>query len=203
MRIASTQDKVYITRMQTAMFEHLTTLQPEDFVDLEEMTSTDTLAAQAGTTDFFSKFGSDPALLTGDSAQRARDAFAKVTNPAVTDADKKEAVLALRVPAAVKHLAGMLSQYDWDYVEQAKEMRGYVAAKLMEETKHPDARIRLKALEMMGKLTEVGSFTERIEIKKIDATTDELTERLRAKLSSLLPKVVEVQTIDAEDVDGR
>lgn len=163
------------------------------------MTSTDTLAAQAGTTDFFSKFGSDPALLTEDGAQLARDAFAKVTNPAVTDADTKAALLKIKVPQAVKHLAGMLSQYDWDYVEQAKELRGYVVAKLMEETKHPDARIRLKSLELVGKLTEVGSFTERIEVKKIDATQDELMVRLQAKLTSLLPKVVEVETVTPKE----
>ena len=180
------------------MFEHLTTLQPGDFVDLDEMNSTDTLAAQAGTTDFFSRFGSDPALLTEDSAQLARDTFAKVTSTAVTDADKKAAVLTLKVPAAVKHLAGMLSQYDWDFVEQAKEMRGYAVAKIMEETKHPDARIRLKALDMLGKITEVALFTERIEVKKVDATADELTERLRSKLASLLPKTVEVETIEAK-----
>lgn len=199
MRIASTQDEVYTSAMPMPMFEHLTTLRPEDFVDLDDMDSTDTLAAQAETTDFLTRFGSDPALLNEDGAQRARDAFARVTNPAVTDADKKAAVLSLRVPEAVKHLAGMLSQYDWDYVEQAKELRGYVVAKLMEETKHPDARIRLKSLELVGKLTEVGSFTERIEIKKIDATSDELTERLRAKLAGLLPKIVEVETLTPKD----
>jgi hypothetical protein len=184
------------------MLEHLTALKAEDFMDLDDMDATATLDAQAGTADFFTKFGSPPELISEDSAQLARDAFAKVTNPVVSDADKKTAVLTLKVPHAVKHLAGMLSQYDWDYVEQAKEIRGYVVAKIMDETKHPDARIRLKSLELLGKLTEVGSFTERIEIKKVDATADELTERLRAKLSSLLPRTVEVQTIEARDADG-
>lgn len=183
------------------MFEHLTTLAPEDFVDLNEMDAPTTLGAQAQTADFFMKFGSDPALLDADGAEQARLAFAAVTNPAVTDAEAKAALMRMKAPGPVKHIAGMLTQYDWDYVEQAKEIRGYVAANLMEETKHPDARIRLKALEMLGKLTEVGSFTERIEVKKIDATADELTERLRAKLTSLLPKVVEVETVALKNAD--
>ena len=181
--------------MQTALFEHLNTLRAEDFMDLDDMDASATLGAQAGTVDFFTKFGSSPELISEDNAQQARDAFAKVTNTAVSDADKKAAVLTLKVPTAVKHLAGMLTQYDWDYVEQAKELRGYVVAKLMEETKHPDARIRLKSLELVGKLTEVGSFTERIQITKVDATQDELTERLRAKLSSLLPRTIEIETV--------
>ena len=175
------------------MFEHLTSLKAEDFVDLADMDVPQTLEAQANTTDFFTKFGTDPALLAQDEAEAARQAFAAVTNPGVSPTVAKDAVLKLKVPRAVQHLAGMLSQYDWEFVEQAKELRGYVVAKVMEETTHPDARIRLKALEMLGKVTEVGSFTERIEVKKVDATADELTERLRAKLAGLLPRTVEVQ----------
>jgi hypothetical protein len=177
------------------MFEHLTALKAEDFMDLDDMTASDTLTAQAGAVDFFSRFGSDPEIISEDSAQLARDAFAKVTNPAISDADAKAALMRLKVPGPVKHIAGMLSQYDWDFVDQAKEMRGYAVAGIMEETKHPDARIRLKALDMLGKITEVALFTERVEIKKIDATTDELTERLRAKLTSLLPRTIEVETV--------
>lgn len=181
------------------MFEHLTSLKAEDFVDLADMDVTQTLEAQAGAADFFTKFGSDPALLSQDEADAARQAFAAVTNPNVPAPVAKDAVLKLKVPRAVQHLAGMLSQYDWEFVEQAKELRGYVVAKVMEETTHPDARIRLKALEMLGKVTEVGSFTERIEVKKVDATADELTERLRAKLAGLLPKQIEVETVTPKE----
>jgi hypothetical protein len=57
-------------------------------------------------------------------------------------------------------------------------------AKILEETDHPDARIRLKALEMLGKVTEVGLFTERIEIKKTELSDVELDERIKQKLAS-------------------
>lgn len=194
-RVANPQGGVYTY----TMLEHITTLAAEDFVDLDDMDVPTTLEAQAGAASFFEKFASDPELLTQDSAQQARDAFAAVTNPNTPPAVAKEAVLKLRTPPAVKHLAGMLSQYDWDYIEQAKELRGYAVAKILEETKHPDARIRLKSLELIGKLTEVGIFTERIEIKKVDATEDELQARLRAKLTALLPRTIEVQDVTAKE----
>jgi hypothetical protein len=60
----------------------------------------------------------------------------------------------------------MLTAYDWAFVEQAKELRGYAVAQILEEVKHPDARIRLKALQMLGTVTEVALFTERVEVKK-------------------------------------
>lgn len=176
------------------VFEHLTA--PAAFADLASMGTADLLDAQASTAaNVFSALGSPEHLLDEDSADRARSAFAAVTNPDMTEAQKKASLLTLRVPEAVKHLAGMLSQYDWDYVEQAKEIRGYVVAQLLEESKHPDAKIRLRALNLLGNLTEVGSFTERIEVTKRDLGADELEARIRAKLSSLLPKVVEVETV--------
>ena len=178
------------------MLEHL--LDPQ-FDDFEDMDATAVLSAQATTASWLDGLGTPENVLSDSQRKEAHRAFAAVTNPAVDPAAKKAAVAALRVPEAVKHLAGMLSQYDWDYVEQAKEIRGFVVAKLMEETSHPDARIRLAALKALGTVTEVGAFTERIEIKKIDATSEELTERLRAKLAGLLPKIVEVETLTPKE----
>ena len=185
-----------IDSMHASIFEHIVNLNPADFIDLEDACATDTLSAQANTaSDFLTRMGSPEHLIDEVQAGQVRDVFGKVTTLDMSDGEKKASVLTLRVPAAVKHLAGMLSQYDWDYVEQARELRGYVVAKVLEETKHPDAKIRLAALKLVGSLTEVGSFTERIEITKKDVSANELEERIRAKLATLLPKVIEVETV--------
>ena len=82
----------------------------------------------------------------------------------------------------MQHLVGMLTAYDWAFVEQAKELRGYAVAQILEEVKHPDARIRLKALDMLGKVTEVALFTERVEVKKAQMSDVELETRIKEKL---------------------
>ena len=182
--------------MHASIFEHIVNLNPADFLDLEDACANDVLGGQANTaSDFLTRMGSPEHLIDELQANQVREVFGKVTTLDLSDKEKKASVLTLRVPEAVKHLSGMLTQYDWDYVEQAKELRGYVVAKTLEETKHPDARIRLAALKMLGTLTEVGSFTERIEITKKDVSVNELEERIRAKLASLLPKVIEVETV--------
>jgi len=178
------------------ILEHL--LEPE-LQELDTLDATATLAAQAGTADWLTEIGSPEGAIKDTQLAKARAAFASVTDPNQNTAQKKSAILALKVPAAVRHLAGMLSQYDWDYIEQAKEIRGYVTAKLMEETTHPDARIRLRSLELMGKLSGVDSFMERVTVIKVDATSDELTERIRAKLAGLLPKTIEVETVPVKE----
>ena len=181
------------------IFDHLEELNPGDFTDLVDADTPALLGAQAGTAAFLASLGEDSSVISADQLHNARTAFAAVTNPASSEAQTRDAILRLKVPAAVQHLAGMLSQYDWAYVEQAKELRGYVVAKLLEETKHPDARIRLRALELTGKLTGVDSFTTQVTVTHKNESPDELEARIRAKLSTLLPKVIEVQ--DATPLD--
>jgi len=72
---------------------------------------------------------------------------------------------------------------------------------------HPDARIRLKAIELLGKVTEIGLFTERVSVKKEELDDQELDNRIREKLAQL-NKTVEVEAkereernSDAEDVE--
>ena len=88
----------------------------------------------------------------------------------------------------------MLTAYDWAFVEQAKELRGYAVAQILEEVKHPDARIRLKALQMLGTVTEVALFTERVEIKKADMSDSEIDKKIKEKLNKFMG------VVDVEDV---
>jgi hypothetical protein len=91
----------------------------------------------------------------------------------------------------------MLTAYDWEFIQQAKELRGYTVAKLVEETQHPNANIRLKALGLLGKVTEVGLFTEKIEVKKTDLTEDEIDKKLKEKLARFMD-VTDADVIDVE-----
>lgn len=71
-----------------------------------------------------------------------------------------------------------------------------MVSKLLEETRHPDARIRLRALQLVGTVTEVAAFTERSEVVHKQEGAHEVEERLRAKLKSLLPPVQVVQDVE-------
>lgn len=182
------------------LFEHLLADDLNDFDDIDTLDTSGLLSAQAGTASFYESMGSPEYVLSESNARQAREAFAAVTNPDISPSDKRESLLTLKVPQAVRHLAGMLSQYDWDYIEQAKELRGYVVAKLLEETRSQDARIRLRSLELVGKLSEVGSFCERSVVTHVQADPRELEDRLRSRLKSLLPPVMEVQDMEVKEI---
>ena len=140
----------------------------------------------------------DEEIETKADAEAARKSFASiVTGQSV--ATTQQALANVKAPAAVQHLVGMLTAYDWAFVEQAKELRGYAVAQILEEVKHPDARIRLKALDMLGKVTEVALFTERVEVKKTQMTDTELETRIKEKLNRFMGVIDVVDVTEDKD----
>ena len=141
----------------------------------------------------------DEEVETKADAEAARKSFASiVTGQSV--ATTQQALANVKAPVAVQHLVGMLTAYDWAFVEQAKELRGYAVAQILEEVKHPDARIRLKALDMLGKVTEVALFTERVEVKKTQMSDVELETRIKEKLNRFMG-VIDVVDVTEDQQD--
>lgn len=91
----------------------------------------------------------------------------------------------------------MLSAYDWEFITQAHELRGYAVAKIVEETKHNDPRIRLQALSLLGKVTEVALFTERSEVRHVNMSDEELEAKLKEKLARFGGVIDMGEVIDA------
>jgi hypothetical protein len=133
---------------------------PKSLLPLAKADPSDIVDAQAATSAFLEGFDDVEPNAAVDDAQRkaAREAFTAMT--AGTDVlDIRTKLTQIKVPQAVQHLVGMLSAYDWEFMEQAKELRGYAVSQILEETKNPDARLRLRALELLGRVTEVALFT--------------------------------------------
>lgn len=103
-------------------------------------------------------------------------------------------------PAALVATHGILTQFGHSVVESATQVRHLVTNKLIEETENPDPRVRIRALELLGKISDVGLFTEKAEITITHKTTDELRESLRSKLAKLVEPAEEAE--DAVIIDG-
>ena len=69
---------------------------------------------------------------------------------------------------------------------------------MLEECEHTNANIRLKALALLGKVTEVGLFTDKIEVKKTDLTEDEIDKKLKEKLAKFMD-IEDAEPIDVEE----
>lgn len=88
-------------------------------------------------------------------------------------------------PAVIVQTNDILKEFGHLVATHSAEIRNTVVNKLILETENADARIRIRALELLGKMTDVGLFTERKEITVTHQNADELREKLREKLTLL------------------
>lgn len=181
------------------MLDHLIFFTPDvdddsaDFVPLEKSEPAAIVDAQVKTTEWLESIGAvtEQEAISEIEANAARSAFTGVATGSNT---AMQNLTQIKTPAAVQHLVSMLTAYDWQFVERAQELRGYAVAKILEDCEHPTASIRLKALQMLGKVTEVGLFTDKVEVKKTELSDAELELRIKEKLNKM------AQIVDVTDV---
>ena len=189
--------------------EHLVSASAADFVPditpgdpaftpLDSLTPAQTLSAQKKTSDWLSQFeDEDDEILSKAQEEKVVNTFQALTR---SDPNAKQRLLELDLPEEIKTAVGMVTAYQWKFIEQAEELRSMSVAKIVKETDHPDARIRLKALELLGKVTEVALFTDRVTIKNEDVTDEELDARIKEKLGKYMgvADVVDVEEIEVK-----
>jgi hypothetical protein len=142
----------------------------------------------------------DPSEISEIDKDNARDIFAG--NKLASDED-------LSSSHTVVYLQSLLNEYDKVVVKSASQIRTYVTNKLIAETANPDPRIRMKSLELLGKISDVGLFTDKTEITMRHRPTEELEQLLRERLTRVIEGEVVPNTpshlpeISVDDVDAK
>lgn len=89
-------------------------------------------------------------------------------------------------PEALMAVATVLRDFGHEIAADAAQVRNIVTNKLLIETENPDARIRIRALELLGKIRDVGLFSDRSEVTVTHQTSSELRSRLKTRLQTLI-----------------
>lgn len=92
------------------------------------------------------------------------------------------------IPEGVARVMDLLNEYDEPAVKTSEQIRNYVTNRLIIETQGKIVEGRLRALEMLGKISDVALFTERREVTITNQTKESIEVRLREKLDKLLPQ---------------
>ena len=123
-----------------------------------------------------------------------------VARDVIRGEEKLDEKLLSKNPGAIAHVQRLLTEYEEQIVVEAARLRNYVTNKLILESDDNDARIRIRALELLGKISDVGLFTEKSEITYKTKSDEELDEELEKRIQSILSK----NTIDItpEEVFG-
>lgn len=100
-------------------------------------------------------------------------------------------------PGVAVKLGAILEEYDVEIAKSSAQLRTVATNKLIELVDDPDPKVRLKAVEMIGKIADVGLFAERTEI----TITTKSTEELEKELMGVLKDYVDVEVKEVGEVD--
>ena len=122
---------------------------------------------------------------------QAIEMFKRLGKKPESKAQETQAKETVRMPAVALALGRYLSEYEKQVIQDKVQVRTVVMNRLMEISQDEDSKTALKALELLGKASDL--FTERSEITITHQSSDELKSALREKIRLLM----EMNTIDA------
>jgi hypothetical protein len=120
-----------------------------------------------------------------------------LSNPATSPA------LAKYSSPTLAYLAGLVAQHDSLVVKELAELKVYVVNKLIAETEHPDAKIRLTALRSLGEVDGVDAFKKRSEVTVKPQSMEEVERELLETLARIEKRTIDLpmKVIEVRDVD--
>ena len=150
------------------------------YMDLRERAE-----AACNTATFLEGYGLNVTPTDTDKATAAVMAESYAVDPEKTSKKVSSARTTTLTPASLIQTGAILKEFGQLVATRAAEIRHTVVNKLILETENPDARVRLRALENLGKIAEVGLFTERKEITVTHQNAADLRAKLKEKLEVL------------------
>ena len=162
--------------------------------------------AACNTALYLSEHGLDIAPDKGDKTIAAGLAVEYAEDPIKISKKLNNTKAAKMTPASLVLTNSILQEFGQSVAESATQIRHLVTNKLLLESENPDPRVRIRALELLGKISDVSLFAEKSEVTITHQSTDDLRAKLRQKLEKLVnppeelgaPIVFEGEVIDLD-----
>jgi hypothetical protein len=108
----------------------------------------------------------------------------------------KEQSKSLQRTGVALKIGAYLSEYEKQVVDDKVQVRTVVVNRLMEISQDEDNKVALKALELLGKASDL--FTERSEITITHKTSDELKAAIKERIQLLMQNPMKTIPTDSE-----
>ena len=116
--------------------------------------------------------------------------------PKTMDASKH-----IPVGAALK-LTALLNEYDRQVVKDVFQLRTYITNRLLEISNCGSTKDELRALELLGKISDVGLFVEKSEITVTATTPAQIEHAIKEKINRLLGRQnVQIEEAEYDETD--
>lgn len=83
-------------------------------------------------------------------------------------------------------LAALLTEYDKQVVQDASQLRTYITNKLLDISSCGNPKDELRALELLGKISDIGLFVEKSEVNVVHTSPASLEHAIKDRINRLL-----------------
>lgn len=166
---------------------------PFDLSDEQPKTHKDAVAVAANTADLINQLGGGLEF-SDEDLHKAADLIAKPS--------KSNSIPKIASAAEAAATSALIKRFDFQAFSDAMQARNFITNKLLTIADCGDPKLELKALELLGKHSDVGLFTERSEITVHHTTSEGLEKSIKDRIKRLLnSEVVDVTPLD--DLDAQ
>jgi len=150
---------------------------PFDLSDEQPKTHADSVAIAVNTVDFIEQL--DGCI---DYDNKSLEQAGKL----ITGAEKSNTPKTVSVSAQAKAASVLIKEYDFQAFSDQLQARNFITNKLITLADSGDPKIELKALELLGKHSDIGLFTERSEITIHHTTSSSLENSIKERIKRLM-----------------
>ena len=164
---------------------------PFDMSDEQPKTHKDGIAIAVNTTAALESLG--PSI---DFADKDLHSASEVIN----GTDKPNAPRHIHSAAEAKAASVLIKTFDFQAFADIQQARTFITNKLVSMTDCGDPKIEIKALELLGKHSDIGLFTERSEITVHHTTSKGLEDSIKERIKRLMnAEITDVTPLDDLD----
>jgi hypothetical protein len=165
---------------------------PYDLDDEQPKTHRDAISVAANTVDLIEELGGSIDFSNEDLEKAGK---------LITGVEKTKTPKHISLPSEAKAAHTLIKEFDFTAFQDALQARNFITNKLIKIADCGDPKVELKALELLGKHSDIGLFTERSEITINHTTSEALENSIKDRIKRLLHSdVTDVAPLDDLDL---
>jgi len=150
---------------------------PFDLSDEQPKTHADSVAIAVNTVDFIEQLDGCIAYDNKSLEQAGK---------LIVGTEKPNAPKTVSVSSEAKAASVLVKKFDFQSFSDQLQARNFITNKLITLADHGDPKVELKALELLGKHSDIGLFTERSEITIHHTTSSSLESSIKERIKRLM-----------------
>lgn len=166
---------------------------PFDLSDQEPATHKDAVAVAVNTADLIQTLGGGLDFNNDDLSKAQKFVLGQ---------EKPNSPRHITAPSEAAAAHAIIRKYDFATFQDAMQARNFITNKLVKLADCGDPKLEIKALELLGKHSDIGLFTERSEITVHHTSSSTLENSIKERIKRLLHSdVVDVATELVDELD--